>query len=158
MKPPRGRKQIIEAFGDPALWVRADGTAHPSWESLMTTVDFPTPLPLGWDRSKVATRARVHNKIAHVVEHTFRALDDAGAWALLRSYDGGYTWRAQRGSHKMSLHAFGAALDLNASTNRLGTKGDMPMEVVRVFERMGWTWGGRWRRRDGMHYQLAKGY
>ncbi len=158
MKAPRGYKEIVEAFGDPALWVQGDGTPHPSWSSQMTTVDFPTPLPLGWDRSKRATRARVHNRIAHVVEHTFRALDDAGAWALLRTYDGGYTWREKRGSRKMSTHAWGISLDFDAHWNRLGTKGDMHPEVLRIFRAHDWQWGGRWRRRDPMHHQFAKGY
>jgi hypothetical protein len=125
----------------------------------MVTVPFPTPLPLGWDKSKVATRARVHNKIAPQVEILFAALDHDGVWPLLKTYDGGYTWRAKRGSQKMSMHAFGLALDFNAATNGLGNHDfDMPRPVIRVFKALGWTWGGQWSVPDAMHFQWGRSY
>jgi hypothetical protein len=56
------------------------------------------------------------------------------------------------------MHGFGGALDFNAETNELGTKGDMDPEVVAIVEAHGWEWGGRWRRPDPMHWQFARGY
>ena len=158
MRPPRGQKEIAEFYGYPHLWVREDGSAHPAWESQMVTVPFPAPLPLGWDPSSYASRARVHNKIAEVTAATFRELSRRRLWHLLKTYDGGYTWRPQRGSRKLSMHAYGAALDFNSATNGLGQDPDMPRAVVRVFRAFGWTWGGQWKRPDGMHYQFGRGY
>jgi len=56
----------------------------------------------------------------------------------------------------LSMHAFGLAIDLNVSTNQLGTEGDLDPRIVRIFERWGFTWGGAWTRPDPMHFELAR--
>jgi hypothetical protein len=59
-------------------------------------------------------------------------------------------------SRALSMHAFGLAVDLNVSSNQLGTKGDMDRRVVAIFERWGFAWGGRWSPPDSMHFELAR--
>ena len=59
-------------------------------------------------------------------------------------------------SKPLSMHAFGLAIDLNVSTNQLGTSGDLDPRVVAIFERWGFRWGGRWSRPDPMHFELAR--
>lgn len=54
----------------------------------------------------------------------------------------------------LSNHAFGLAVDFNVSTNQLGTRGDMHPEIVQIFQRWGFTWGGHWARPDPMHFEL----
>ena len=56
----------------------------------------------------------------------------------------------------LSMHAFGLAVDLNVTSNQLGTEGDMDPRVVEIFERWGFAWGGRWSRPDPMHFELAR--
>ncbi|MGH2751401.1 MAG: M15 family metallopeptidase [Actinomycetota bacterium] len=56
----------------------------------------------------------------------------------------------------LSMHAFGLAIDLNVSTNHLGTAGDMDPRVVEIFERWGFVWGGDWSRPDPMHFELGR--
>jgi len=158
MRPPRGIEEIRRLYGDWRQCVRDDGTVSPIWEARMTLIKFPTPLPLGWDRSVYATRCRVNVAIADEVECVFRDLEHDGAWAKLTTYDGGYVFRLQRGGSKLSMHGYGAALDFDAKWNRLGMEPSMPKEVVRVFRRRGWTWGGQWKRPDGMHMQFGRGY
>jgi hypothetical protein len=158
MKPPTGLLEITEVYGDPHQFIRDDGTVSPFWEARMVKVPMPAPLPLGWRPSVFVVNARVSNVIAAETERVLRAVFTAGLWTKLVSYDGGYAWRPQRGSSKLSMHGFGGALDLNASTNQLGTKGDMDPGVIEVFEDGGWEWGGRWKRPDPMHFQFARGY
>lgn len=55
----------------------------------------------------------------------------------------------------LSNHAFGLAVDLNVSTNGLGTRGDMHPDVVRIFQGWGFNWGGIWSRPDPMHFELT---
>jgi D-alanyl-D-alanine carboxypeptidase len=55
----------------------------------------------------------------------------------------------------LSMHAFGLAVDLNVSTNQLGTEGDMDPRIVEIFERWGFVWGGDWSRPDPMHFELG---
>jgi len=56
----------------------------------------------------------------------------------------------------LSMHAFGLAVDLNVSTNQLGTEGDMNPRIVEIFERWGFVWGGNWSRPDPMHFELGR--
>ncbi len=56
----------------------------------------------------------------------------------------------------LSMHAFGLAFDVNTSTNALGTRGDIHPDVVAIFEKWGFEWGGRWSRPDPMHFELDR--
>ena len=156
MRPPSGLAAIRELYGDPRPFVREDGTVSPIWEARMVTVPMPRPLPLGWDRKRFATRVRVNQAIAEEVDGLFKELEPE--WHRLSTYDGGYTWRLTRGGSKLSMHAYGGALDFDAPWNRLGTEPTMDPLVIRIFVRRGWTWGGKWKRPDGMHFQFGRGY
>ncbi|MET0525613.1 MAG: M15 family metallopeptidase [Nocardioides sp.] len=68
-------------------------------------------------------------------------------------YQGCYYPRFIAGTTKLSNHAFGLALDLNVPGNQRGTVGEMDRVVVAVFEKWGFTWGGRWRYTDPMHFE-----
>ncbi|WP_252274943.1 M15 family metallopeptidase [Nocardioides sp. LMS-CY] len=69
-------------------------------------------------------------------------------------YAGCYYPRFIAGSTTLSNHAFGLALDLNVSGNQRGTTGEMDRGVVAAFEKWGFTWGGRWRYTDPMHFEM----
>jgi hypothetical protein len=68
-------------------------------------------------------------------------------------YAGCYYPRFIAGTTQLSNHAFGLALDLNVPGNQRGTVGQMDPRVVAVFEQWGFTWGGRWRYTDPMHFE-----
>lgn len=53
----------------------------------------------------------------------------------------------------VSRHAWGAAVDLNASANPIGTDGSQDPDLVRIMEEWGFTWGGRWLVPDPMHFE-----
>ena len=58
---------------------------------------------------------------------------------------------------RLSHHSWGMAIDINAEENTFGTKGNMDMRVVDIFEdRWGFTWGGRWVVPDAMHFEWIK--
>ncbi|MDQ4144197.1 MAG: M15 family metallopeptidase [Actinomycetota bacterium] len=58
---------------------------------------------------------------------------------------------------RLSHHSWGAAFDLNSQENTFGTKADLDMRIVEIFEdRWGFTWGGRWIVPDGMHFEWVK--
>lgn len=85
-------------------------------------------------------------------------VEDRNLASEIRTYDGCYVPRfidrdPRRG---LSMHAFGLAIDFNASTNQLGTRGDMHPDIVAIFEKWGFGWGGRWGRPDPMHFELAR--
>lgn len=74
----------------------------------------------------------------------------------LVTWDGCFNIRTQRGYNSMSLHSWGVAVDMNAFENGLGKEPKLSAEFVKCWTDAGWEWGGKWKRKDGMHFQLAK--
>lgn len=58
-------------------------------------------------------------------------------------------------SNGLSLHSWGIAVDLNVAGNQRGTAGEMDRDVVTIFKRWGFDWGGDWRYTDPMHFEMA---
>ena len=69
-------------------------------------------------------------------------------------YAGCYYPRFIAGTTQLSLHAFGIALDLNVPGNLRGTRGEIDRDVVRIFKKWGFTWGGDWAWTDPMHFEM----
>jgi hypothetical protein len=53
----------------------------------------------------------------------------------------------------LSHHSWGMAVDINADENPFGRSPHMDERIVSVFEKWGFTWGGRWIVPDGMHFE-----
>lgn len=159
MKAPHGFDEIVKVYGNPKHYIRPDGTMMSDWERhTLALAPLPDTLPLSWDLAHKVRVIRCHQLLTMIVRDTFQAIHDANLWHHLHEFGGCYAARAQRGSSKPSLHLWGAAIDLNPSTNHMGTAGDMSPELVKVFDDHGWTWGGRFGRPDPMHFQYATGY
>lgn len=69
-------------------------------------------------------------------------------------YAGCYYPRFIAGTTQLSLHSFGIALDLNVPGNLRGTRGEIDRDVVRIFQKWGFTWGGDWAWTDPMHFEM----
>jgi hypothetical protein len=79
---------------------------------------------------------------------------------------GTYNWRRIRGTERLSSHSFGIAIDINVKYANywrwddprqerfyLGYVNRIPLEIVEVFERHGFIWGGKWFHYDTMHFE-----
>lgn len=58
----------------------------------------------------------------------------------------------------LSTHSWGIAVDFDAGHNKYGKKNTLIRkypDFIAVFESAGWSWGGRWRTPDDMHFQRA---
>lgn len=72
---------------------------------------------------------------------------------------GTYNCRVVQDTGTRSMHAWGAAIDLNTkyADYWLWGKGvyrnRMPAEIVAIFERHGFIWGGKWGHFDTMHFE-----
>jgi hypothetical protein len=71
-------------------------------------------------------------------------------------YGGCYVPRFIANTTTLSNHAFGLAFDLNVPENQRGTIGLIDRQVVAIFERWGFTWGGTWHWTDPMHFELNR--
>ncbi|RNM12668.1 M15 family metallopeptidase [Nocardioides pocheonensis] len=59
-------------------------------------------------------------------------------------------------SQGLSFHTWGTAIDLNVAENQRGTAGTMDRNVVAIFRKWGFNWGGTWRYTDPMHFEMAQ--
>jgi hypothetical protein len=78
---------------------------------------------------------------------------------------GTFNWRFIAGTKRLSVHSFGAAIDINTkyadywrwSGGKPGKvpkyRNRIPKEVVEIFERHGFIWGGKWYHYDTMHFE-----
>jgi D-alanyl-D-alanine carboxypeptidase len=76
---------------------------------------------------------------------------------------GTYNCRSVAGSSARSMHAYGAAIDLNVTyadywrwskdANAPVWKNRILVEIVRTFEQHGFIWGGYWYHFDTMHFE-----
>jgi hypothetical protein len=54
----------------------------------------------------------------------------------------------------ISHHAWGVALDINVSRNPFGGTPHQNRDIVDIFDKWGFTWGGLWLVPDGMHFEF----
>lgn len=73
---------------------------------------------------------------------------------------GTFNWRHIAGTSRMSVHSFGAAIDLNVKyagywkwKKKYHYSNQIPKEIVEVFEKYGFIWGGKWYHYDTMHFE-----
>jgi hypothetical protein len=155
-QPTNARRGIIRAvevkqrFGEFAVrlpygddWIGVD----PRWRQRnIITRRVPILGPVTCHRALIGPLRRA---LARLQRQGLARLADPG------DYAGCHAPRRIPGSGSLSLHAWGLAIDLNASKNRQGSKPRQDRRLVRAFEREGFTWGGRWPTApDGMHFEL----
>lgn len=158
---PHGLNQIIVEYGNINHYIERDGTLNPKWEiDKLDRLSLPFTMALGWNPSTTVNAIRCHKKIIPALSEAFDIIKRQDLQDELRTFDGCFAFRAKRGNRKISLHAWGVALDFNAETNRMGTKGNMSPNIVAVFKSVGAVWGGDWdgKNKDPMHFQFASGY
>ena len=71
---------------------------------------------------------------------------------FISSYDGGDVGPVKR----LSRHAWGTGLDINARSNPFGSRPQQDPRLVRIMKKWGMTWGGRWALPDGMHFEWER--
>ena len=125
----------------------------------------------GWDKKNIVVlelpilkptgkkwKINIHAKLVEDVKSIFNEwvglnvsypVVELGGWVARRQY-----WSPVK---PLSTHAWGCAIDINWSTNPAGRRDyTLPDNLIGIFETHGWTWGGRWRAKDVMHFQAYK--
>lgn len=147
-------------FGNPDA--NGDGAPDPSWFAAhMTTIVPPYQMfysttPIKRITCNKAIAQPLLASLQGVLDHykTEKAIREVG----LHHFDGCYNFRPKRKGTSLSLHAYGAAIDLDAAHNPYGKPGGaMPKEVIAIFEANGATAGAKFspKYHDPMHFQWA---
>lgn len=147
--------QLIKQYGDP----RQDQYA---WECKNMTM-YDVPIELERFNPVIPKRIYCHRDFAPSLHTWLNALADASLIHEIKTWDGCFNVRNKRGASSLSLHAFGCAVDINASHNPLGltasqclARGLTPFSSMFIdLSRKYMDCGADWKTRpDGMHYQL----
>lgn len=122
----------------------------PETEKFMVLWDVPAELEIGTLPNKVYCN---RDMVAPLTQ-AFKNIIERGLVDEVKTWDGCFNIRNKRQGVSRSLHSWGIAIDINASWNGYGKQPTMSKELVACFEDAGFDWGGRWRKPDGMHFQL----
>lgn len=148
-RPPHGLADIKVFYGDIAI---AGGkVVTPGWESRSMKVVSDLP--------GVPHKLYINARIEAPLREALRSCIDLRDAYVVRTI-GCFNPRPKRTNGSPSVHAWGAAVDINADTNpmRAPLTKDLPDAWIQIFEAVGWTWGGRFPTPDPMHFQWASGY
>jgi hypothetical protein len=103
------------------------------------------------------TAMQVHRVIAPLLHLIWADMTAAGLVGFFKTFDGAFVVRNIIGSTHPSLHSWGIALDLNAAEYPLGSLKRWPDEILNIWRKYGFFYGGDFNgRRDGMHVQFSK--
>lgn len=118
----------------------------------MVLWDVPSELEIG----VIPKRIYCNKDMVVPLTWAFSKLIKTGAVNELKTWDGCFNIRKKRGLTSMSLHSWGLAVDVNAFENGLNQVPKLSKEFVECFTSSGFDWGGTWKRKDGMHFQLKE--
>lgn len=147
---------VKERFGEFAIapgggdTVQVDREWRDAW---IVTADLP-----------IVGETRCHRMVVPYIRAALDEVDRSGLAAELDRSDfqlagGCYNPRFNRGAdpgYSLSRHTWGIAIDFNPSTNRYGDVPTLPLEIVEIFRRWGFSWGGTWTVPDGMHFEWSR--
>ncbi|MFZ6012341.1 MAG: M15 family metallopeptidase [Bacteroidota bacterium] len=109
---------------------------------------------------------RFHRLAQNKLVQLWAAWERAGLLDRILSFQGGFVPRFIRGTagrnpRPLSNHAWGTAFDINAPQNGFGAEPALlgatgcVRELVEIANQHGFFWGGHFRRKDGMHFEIA---
>jgi LysM repeat protein len=159
--PPHGLDQIVAVFGDIFDYIGPDGVLDPQWESdYLAKVELPFSIRLSWDQTKVVKNLYCHKELIEIFPAVFADIERSGLRDEIKTYGGCFNYRTKRNGSKISTHSWAIAIDLNPTSNPMGSAGDMDQRIVDIFRAYGFTWGGDWSgsSKDPMHFQFCSGY
>ena len=116
----------------------------------IVTVDLPILGTVTCHRVVVEMATGALNQlVAEGLSHLIDPSEFAGCWnpRFIRTITG-----TPAG---VSRHSWGAALDINAISNRLGAESTQDPRLVEIMTEWGFLWGGDWTVPDAMHFEYA---
>jgi len=148
--------QCLKKYGDPNL-TTTQSTHFELWivpQDILTAfnhVRFSALGTIGFPK-----KIFINKDFKPVLEKSLRNLISRNLTSELKTWDGVFIIRTKRALSSLSLHSWAIAVDVNASENQLNMTPKLSPGFVKCFTDAGCDWGGTWKRKDGMHFQLSK--
>lgn len=132
---------------------------------------YGDPREAGWDHKWITPwhikqdfpwfpeeHIQVHKHFKELLKNAFDELTVKGFDKEIKTFGGAYEVRAIKGSTVLSVHSWGAAIDLNAEQNQYGSNGTWSVEFVKIMEKHNICCGQSWTgRKDPMHFSMVNG-
>lgn len=162
------RSRLLGMMPTPNPWPKSDRASleafygKPGDEGNLVNVVPPIQMFYG---GKIIKTLRCHKKVS---ESLLRVLGRIGKFYSSRpdimeeaqDYGGCFNFRPKRGGSSLSVHSWGAAIDLDADDNTFRDswpmKADMPLEIIEEFSREGWLSAAAFWGYDAMHFQATR--
>ena len=127
-------------------------------------VSIVPPFPMFYDGKRIAS-LRCHKKVSASLLRVLTAIGKSygqqrDVLEEAEDFGGCYNFRVKRGGTSLSVHAWGAAIDLDADDNTFRDswpmQADMPLEIMECFAREGWVSAGAFWGYDAMHHEAVQ--
>lgn len=121
---------------------------------------------------RVTTINHLHEKIKKISDELELLMLEHPEYCIFLNKPGGtYCWRNIAHTNRLSCHSFGMTLDITVSQSNywqwdlakehrlisedepLLYRNKIPWEIVQIFEKYGFIWGGKWYHYDTMHFE-----
>lgn len=131
-----------------------------------TIANVGNPADPNWQKQNLTTISPVAGQSWQVYKPAADAFQGLIGDLVAEGYQphssGGFNYRNIRGGQKLSQHAFGTAIDINADENPRVAPGaalvtDLPANTADLAKKWGLEWGGTWHRPDAMHFEYTGG-
>jgi hypothetical protein len=141
---------VAAAVGSFSYTANPDGTVNPDPAWVAANIRTEVMPIIG--------RVTGHRVMLPQLRAALNEVVSRGLSSKIYTYDGLYVPRfiGHDPSRGLSFHTYGTAIDLNARDNYRGIAGKMDRQVVSIFKKWGFAWGGDWNYTDPMHFELAK--
>lgn len=141
-------------------------------ESKLVTIYWMPAIFLNQYPLHVTTVNGVHQKLMQISHHLESLVEHHPEYLpYLENPGGTFIWRMIANTNRLSLHSFGMTIDINATLSDYWQKplpdtekpsheatpttyqNQIPWDIVKIFERQGFIWGGKWQHFDTMHFE-----
>ncbi|MCL4361786.1 M15 family metallopeptidase [Candidatus Dependentiae bacterium] len=149
------------------------GNSPEEVENNLEKIDWmPRIFGVGTYRLKVTKINNVHEKLILISEELEDlVLQHPEFLPFLINPGGTYNWRMIANTNRLSNHSFGMTIDINSNLaqywqwdlvkeglkiseeSELKYHNKVPWEIVLIFEKYGFIWGGKWYHYDTMHFE-----
>lgn len=141
-----GQLILFTRYGDPRL---------PGWGNKWLN-EWHVQNEFGWFPHDII---RIHKHFRPMLQAAFTKLENVGLHKEIKTFDGCYELREARDAQSLlSLHSWGAAIDLNAMDNPVGSLGTWTDAFLSIMEECDVICGQRWTgRTDPKHFSMVNG-
>jgi D-alanyl-D-alanine carboxypeptidase len=144
--------EIKRRFGEFSLKEGSQGVLIPDTSWIDNWIQTKTITQLGTVECNKAIMPDLTAAMQEITADKLGSLIDTADF----QYEGGcFAPRVARFSDggSLSAHSWGIAIDINVNVNPLGGKPHQDPRLVAIMAKHGFTWGGRWLRPDGAHFE-----